>query len=68
MKNLPDRTFHLAISQRERAKASQCNLFIEPVNMSQFGMFEMNHAEEIYEYAYKYTIGLKSEIEAFMAS
>jgi len=68
MKNLPDRTFHLAISQRERAKAAQCQLFIEPVNMSQFGMFDINQAKEIYDYAYNYTKGLKAEIEAFAAS
>ena len=67
MKNLPDRTFHLAISQRERAKASKCQLFIEPVNMSQFGMFEIHQAKQIYDYAYEYTKGLKAEIEAFMA-
>jgi NTE family protein len=67
MKNLPDRTFHLAISQRERAKASQCDLFIEPINMSQFGMFEINQAEEIYKYAYEYTKGMKVEVEALMA-
>ena len=66
VKNLPDRTFHLAISARESAKASLCQLFIEPANMGRFGMFETNHAREIYDYAYEYTKGMKAEIEAFI--
>ena len=64
MKNLPDRTFHLAISQREGSKAKQCRLFIEPTNMSQFGMFEINQAKEIYDYAYNYAKGLEAEVRA----
>ena len=68
MKNLPDRTFHLAISQRETAKAAQCQLYIEPPGMNRFGMFETNQAEEIYQYAYEYTKGMKAEVETFIAS
>ena len=67
MKNLPDRTFHLAISEREQAKKSVCHLFIEPTNMGRFGMFETNQAEDIYKYAYEFTMGMKPEIEAFIA-
>lgn len=67
MKNLPDRTFHLAIRERELAKAAQCQLFIEPTNLGRFGMFDMNHASEIYKYAYEYTKGMQKEVEAFMS-
>ena len=67
MKNLPDRTFHLAISEREQSKKSNCQLFIEPTNMGRFGMFETNHAQDIYDYAYEYTMGMKQEIDAFVA-
>ena len=65
MKNLPDRTFHLAIQERELAKKDKCQLFIEPANMGRFGMFETNQAQDIYNYAYEYTMGMKTEIEAF---
>lgn len=67
IKNLPDRTFHLAISARENAKAAKCQLFIEPTDMSRFGMFDTSQAKDIYNYAYQYTLGLEQEIAAFAA-
>jgi NTE family protein len=67
IKNLPDRTFHLAIQERELAKKGLCQLFIEPTDMGRFGMFDTNHAMDIYNYAYEFTKGMKTEIEAFAA-
>ena len=67
LKNLPDRTFHIAISERESAKAKLCQLFIEPLDMGRFGMFEMSHAQQIYDYAYSFTKGMQAEVEAFAA-
>ena len=66
IKNLPDRTFHTAIRERELAKKDKCQLFIEPVDMGRFGMFDTSQAQEIYNYAYEYTKGMKAEIEAFV--
>jgi len=67
IKNLPDRTFHLAIQERELAKKDLCQLFIEPPDMGRFGMFDTNHAQDIYNYAYEHTKGMKAEVDAFMA-
>lgn len=67
IKNLPDRTFHLAIKARETSKKDKCQLFIEPANLGQFGMFDTNQAHDIYNYAYQYTLALKDEIAAFAA-
>ena len=34
--------------------------------MGRFGMFDTSQAQEIYNYAYEYTKGMKAEIEAFV--
>ncbi|MDP2175431.1 MAG: patatin-like phospholipase family protein [Bacteroidota bacterium] len=67
MKDMLDRSFHLALAQSVYAKSHQCKLFIEPPNMSRFGMFDMDKIDEIFENAYKYTLSMESEIKKFIA-
>jgi len=63
MKDMLDRSFHYAISHLVYSKVHLCNVFIDPPEMSRFGMFDMSNAIEIMEYGYEYAIGLKEEIE-----
>ncbi len=50
-----DRVIHLAIGQSVAHNARKCNLFVEPPDMQQFGMFGKKDLMHIYEYVYAYT-------------
>jgi NTE family protein len=63
MNNIIDRSFHLALSSSVRNKIDQCSLYIEPPNMSQFGIFELKRAQEIYDYGYDYGLSLEEKIK-----
>lgn len=65
MKDLADRSFHLALSSAVRLKERHCDLFIEPPEMTKFGMFDMNKIDEIYNYAYRHTLAMQVQIEQF---
>lgn len=64
MKDMLDRSFHCALSQSVYSKIKKCELFIEPPDMSQFGMFDFNKDDEIFEYAYQYAKSIHNEIQA----
>lgn len=55
MKDMLDRSFHLALSKTVYDKMEYCDLFIEPPEMSRFGMFDIQKSEEIFLFAYHYT-------------
>lgn len=64
MKDMLDRSFHCALSQSVYNKIKQCELFIEPPDMSQFGIFDFDKADEIFDYAYQYAHSLHDDIVA----
>jgi len=49
-----DRIIHLAIGQSVAQNATKCDLFLEPPDMLQFGMFGKKDLMRIYEYVYTY--------------
>lgn len=63
MKDIVDRSFHLALSSSVKDKAATCQLFIEPPNMSKFSIFDIKKSDEIFEYGYNHTISLEKEIK-----
>lgn len=68
MKDIVDRSFHLAMSNSVRNKISACHLFIEPPDMSQFSIFDIKKSDELFEYGYKYALSLEKEIKQLIAS
>lgn len=66
MHQIVDRSFHLALSSSVKSKAGACHLFIEPPNMTQFGVFDLKKTKEIFDYAYQYTCSLDSQIKALL--
>lgn len=50
-----DRIIHLAIGQSVTQNAKKCDLFIEPPEMQQFGMFDKKDLMRSYEHVYTYT-------------
>ncbi len=67
MKDIVDRSFHLALSNSVKNKISNCNLFIEPPNMSQYSIFDIKKSDEIFEYGYTYTKNMEKEISELLA-
>lgn len=54
IKDILDRSFHFALSHSVYSKSKQCDLFIDPPNMSKFSIFEMKNADEIFTYSYNH--------------
>jgi NTE family protein len=46
-----------------KTKIEKCNLFIEPPDMSQFGIFDLERAKEIFDYGYNYGLSIESEVK-----
>jgi NTE family protein len=56
MNNVMDRCFHLAMKGSVQSKIDSCSLYIEPPNMSQFSIFNLKRADEIFDYGYQYVL------------
>ncbi len=67
MKDMLDRSFHFALRSSVTQKLHLCDLFLEPPHMTQYGMFDFDKSEEIFEYAYRYALSKKESILAFKA-
>lgn len=63
MNDIIDRSFHLALSNSVRLKAKQCHLFIEPPDMTRFGMFDIEQSNEIIQVGYEHTLTLHDAIK-----
>jgi NTE family protein len=68
MKDFVDRSYHLSVRGVVTAKQHLCDLFIEPPSMSRFGVLNIEAADEIFEWGYKYARGMQTEIEALKES
>lgn len=64
--NIIDRSFHLSLNALTVEKAKQCDLFIQPPDMSQFGMFDVKKSKAIFEYGYQHGLSLEKEINKFL--
>ena len=48
-----ERCFHMAIEKNVYAKSPDCNIFLDPDELSNFGMFDIGKADEIFEVGYR---------------
>lgn len=62
MKDIMDRSYHLAMSYSINIKKEQCDFFFEPPNMSQYSIFDTKKAREIYEYSYHHALNHKHQL------
>ena len=56
MKSMLERTFHLSIANNVRERVQYCDIFIEPPELVNIGLFEISKAREIYRMGYEHTI------------
>jgi len=66
-KSMLERTFHLAVQNNVRERIKYCDLFIEPPQLKNYGLFEISKAEEIFKVGYDYTSKMLSEAEPLLA-
>jgi NTE family protein len=50
-----DRAIHLSFREKVNLSAAGCFLFIEPKKLNEYGMFDFNKIEEIFEIGYGFT-------------
>lgn len=61
-----DRSFHLAMSASVEKKREHCDLFLQPKDMSTFGMFDIKKFDEIFQHGYAYGKSQKDKILALI--
>ena len=66
MNNILDRCFHLAMKSSVEIKTHSCNLYFEPANMSQYSLYNLKNADEIFEYSYQYALTMEDQIKALI--
>ena len=66
MNNILDRCFHLAMKSSVEIKTHSCNLYFEPANMSQYSLYNLKNADEIFEYSYQYALTMEEQIKALI--
>jgi NTE family protein len=54
IKSMIERTFHLAIYNNVKERVKYCDLFIEPPDMVNYGIFEVSRGKEIFDTGYRY--------------
>lgn len=65
-KDLVDRSFHLMLSLSTEEKKAKFDAFIEPPNLSRFGMFDISAADEIYKAGYEHTRNMETALKSLM--
>lgn len=63
-----ERCFQMAISSGNKFKASQCDLFIEPPELSNFTVFDTKRAKEIFDIGYNDTMKNRKFLETMLGN
>lgn len=66
MNTVLDRSVHLALRETIKEKITLCDLFLEPPNMSEFSIFDLNKVDEIYDYGYEYAKSMEKKINVLL--
>jgi len=65
MISIAERTFHVAIGSSVQENSKDCDLYIEPPELINFGMFKLDKAKEIYDIGYQATKDMLSKTRLF---
>ncbi|MFL5728898.1 MAG: patatin-like phospholipase family protein, partial [Cytophagaceae bacterium] len=67
MKSMLERTFHLSITNNVRERVKYCDIFIEPPELVNIGLFEISKARETYKIGYDHASKVLKESEDIIA-
>jgi len=62
LKEIVDRSYHLAMIGSVKTKSEKCTVYLEPPDMSRYSLFDVKKADEIFEHGYNYAMGMEGEI------
>lgn len=62
-RNYADRVLHLAIRANVHMHIPKFDMYIEPLELSDFGLFKLSSAKEIYEIGYRHTQNILAKFE-----
>ncbi|HSH64767.1 MAG TPA: patatin-like phospholipase family protein [Bacteroidia bacterium] len=62
MMNILDRSIHLSYQREVLEKVGHCDLFIEPPQLNNYGMFDFKKVNEIVDIGYYFTHGLSRKL------
>ncbi len=57
-----ERSFLLTVSNTINSRRAQCDIFLEPPTLSEFGIFDVSKGERIFEIGYKFAMERANEI------
>lgn len=57
-----DRTLHISLNNSISSKINKCDVYIEPPNMGNYGTFEFNKTDEIYQKGYEFAKSQKQQL------
>lgn len=55
---ITERSFRLTLGRRVSEQGMECDLFIEPKELADYGMLELKNGEEMFDIGYRTTIKL----------
>lgn len=61
-----DRAYHVMINHSVYTKSGQCDLFIDPPEMTRFSIFDRKLCDEIFGYCYDYTMRYLEQKQPFL--
>ncbi len=62
LRKIAERTFHILLRHQAKGKEKDCDIYIEPEGLEQYGMMDVSHAHEVFE------LGYRSAVKALEAS
>lgn len=62
LKEIVDRSYHLAMLGSVKGKSDRCTVYLEPPDMSRYSLFDVKKADEIFEQGYRYAKEMEGEI------
>lgn len=66
MRSVLERTFHLMLSINVKERIKYCDIYIEPPGLSNYTIFDLKDAREIYKIGYEHTIEVLKSQEGFL--
>ena len=66
IKKMIERTFHLAVYNNVKERKKLCDIFIEPPELINYGLFEISKAKEIFKIGYEHTLKILSASEEIL--
>ncbi|RNI30507.1 patatin-like phospholipase family protein [Rufibacter latericius] len=66
IKQVTERIFHLALHANIQSRVLLCDLLLEPPKLTEFNIYDLKRAKEMYTIGYEHAMDLSKEIESLL--